>query len=246
MHCVRGRRNEGAHGATSLRQVHYLSPARVLAVRLCSGWQGGLDWRHGWRAPAHARTELAAMDARKARRWVRMLPPRRAGYTSLCAAGWLQPFQQPGARSGLPRLMRWCRGTDACVRAMVVLPAAAMCARRAEYTSAWLAGRRQLASSLQTIGASIRIGAGVLPAPMLACLQCLRLNFSGYRGRWHGDVCTRGALPCAGSGGAGDAALRLLGVTETHTRGVSLGVRHECERWSKAMRVSAAPMEGGG
>ena len=102
MHCVRGRRNEGVHGATSLRQVHYLSPARVLAVRLCSGWQGGSDSRHGWRAPAHARTELAAMDARKARRWVRMLPPRRAGYTSLCAAGWLQPFQQPGVRSGHP------------------------------------------------------------------------------------------------------------------------------------------------
>ena len=96
MHCVRGRRNEGAHGATSLRQVHYLSPARVLAVRLCSGWQGGLDWRHGWRAPAHARTGLAAAYARKARRWVRMLPPRRAEYTSLRAAGCGQPGVRPG------------------------------------------------------------------------------------------------------------------------------------------------------
>ena len=61
--------------ATSLRQGHPPSPARVLAARLCPGWRGGSASRHGWRAPAHARTGLAAAHAREARRWVRMLPP---------------------------------------------------------------------------------------------------------------------------------------------------------------------------
>ena len=90
MHCVRGRSSECVHGAISLRQGHPPSPARVLAARLCPGWRGGSASRHGWRAPAHARTGLAAAHARKARRWLRMLPPRRAEYTSLRAAGWLR------------------------------------------------------------------------------------------------------------------------------------------------------------
>ena len=75
MHCVRGRSSECVHGAISLRQGHPPSPARVLAARLCPGWRGGSASRHGWRAPAHARTGLAAAHAREARRWVRMLPP---------------------------------------------------------------------------------------------------------------------------------------------------------------------------
>ena len=90
MHCVRGRSSECVHGAISLRQGHPPSPARVLAARLCPGWRGGSASRHGWRAPAHARTGLAAAHARKARRWLRMLPPRRVEYTSLRAAGWLR------------------------------------------------------------------------------------------------------------------------------------------------------------